>query len=177
MGFWAASRRHRPKAGYWELGLKGTLPLLKQNLDLRTGHKTPNPWLSRSQYSKVPSRLQEAVQLPVPIRKTPVCDHLPPLWHPTESLCLLYSQQNIPSTGTNYEDNQSWHQTAHGSVFPRLTSCSFRITIQQSRINLFYILISSLSPISDFTMKYCSSRKEDWDRSEGCQTELPLLMD
>lgn len=121
---WSAKRRYRPEAGWSDLGLKATLSLLWQNLQLKTGSKEPNPWLSTwgalvatAGTAKCPAA---SWTLPAPIRKAPICDH-PPLWDP---VLVYYAkwQQNSLCTKTNYEGNLSWYQTSHVSVFLHVPS-------------------------------------------------------
>lgn len=121
-GCWSAKRKYRPEGGCSELGLKATLSLLWQNLELRTGSKEPNPWLSTWRALVVPAGTAKCPAarwaLPAPIRKTPICDH-PALWDPVLAYYTNW-QQNILCAKTNYEGNQSWYQTSHVSIFLHL---------------------------------------------------------
>lgn len=123
-GCWSAERRYRPEAGCSELGLKATLSLLWQNLELRIGSKELNPWLSTwgslvdpAGTAKCPAA---SWALPALIRKTPGWDH-PASWDPVLAYYTNW-QQNSLCTKTNYEGNLSWYQTSHVSVFLHLPS-------------------------------------------------------
>lgn len=150
-GCWSAKRRYRPEAGCSRLGLKATLSLLWQNLELRTGSKEPNPWLSTwgalvapAGTAKCPAATWALLAL---VRRAPICEH-PALWDPVLAYYTNW-QQNSLCTKTNYEGNQSWYQTSHvsSSMFfhPYLLLSPHHNTANKNSVYWLYVFIPSLS--------------------------------